>query len=200
MYKRRNLTGFFVFYIALGVIVYLILRFAYGEPFFNVFKLGYANIALGIFFYDTVYAKYNKLGLFEVEFNFDRTAALLLSKSVFKRFLLFLKYFGFVEVLYILYSFFYPSLEADLGFSLSERAQRIIYYFHRGFWFWLWIWVFAVAPQLFGYMLLYIIESIHMSLSFFGDSYRKHTFFLIFNRQRRDNQKKLVTLHSKRVI
>ena len=197
MYKRRNLTGFFVFYIALGVIVYLILRFAYGEPFFNVFKLGYANIALGIFFYDTVYAKYNKLGLFEVEFNFDRTAALLLSKSVFKRFLLFLKYFGFVEVLYILYSFFYPSLEADLGFSLSERAQRIIYYFHRGFWFWLWIWVFAVAPQLFG---LYIIESIHMSLSFFGDSYRKHTFFLIFNRQRRDNQKKLVTLHSKRVI
>ena len=154
MYKRRNLTGFFVFYIALGVIVYLILRFAYGEPFFNVFKLGYANIALGIFFYDTVYAKYNKLGLFEVDFNFDRTAALLLSKSVFKRFLLFLKYFGFVEVLYILYSFFYPSLEADLGFSLSERAQRIIYYFHRGFWFWLWIWVFAVAPQLFGYMLM----------------------------------------------
>ncbi|MFW5552837.1 MAG: hypothetical protein ACOCNA_04435 [Prevotella pectinovora] len=97
MYKRRNLTGFFVFYIALGVIVYLILRFAYGEPFFNVFKLGYAHIALGIFFYDTVYAKYNKLGLFEVDFNFDRTAALLLSKSVFKRFLLFLKYFGFVE-------------------------------------------------------------------------------------------------------
>jgi len=68
--------------------------------------------------------------------------------------LLFLKYFGFVEVLYILYSFFYPSLEADLGFSLSERAQRIIYYFHRGFWFWLWIWVFAVAPKLFGYMLM----------------------------------------------
>lgn len=154
MYKRRILTGFFVFYIALGVIVYLILRFAYGEPFFNFFKLGYANIALGIFFYDTVYAKYKKLRLFEVDFNFGRTAARLLLKKVFNRFLLFLKYFGFVEVLYILYSIFYPSLEADLEFSLSERAQRIIYYFHRGFWFWLWIWAFAVAPKLLGYMLM----------------------------------------------